>query len=106
MQNYLKPNRVMTYQDQIKIFSYISEVVNDISLKYNEIQDSKVCVCTKELNNSHLYECITLNNGEELELKYEDIFNGTLHQQKYVLSILKKNLAIYTKIILAAQASN
>ena len=103
MQNYLKPNRVMTYQDQIEIFSYRSEM-NDISLKYNEIQDNKVCVCTQELNNSHLYECITLNNGEALKLKYEDILNGTLHQQKYVLNILKKNHAIYTKITLAARA--
>ena len=45
MQNYLKPNRVMTYQDQFEIFSYRSEM-NDISLKYNELQDNKVCVCT------------------------------------------------------------
>ena len=65
MLNYLKPNRVMTYQDQIKIFSYRSEM-NYKGLKYNELQDNKVCVihiCTKEFNNSHLYECITRNNG-------------------------------------------
>ena len=78
----------------------------DISLKFNELQDNKVCVCTKELHNSHLYECITLNNGEALKLKYEDILNETLHQQKYVLNILKKNLAAYTKITLAAWDSN
>ena len=105
MQNYLKPNRVMTYQDQIEVFSYRSEM-NEISLKYNELQDNKVCVCTKELNNSHLYECTILNNGEALKSKYEDILNGTLYQQKYILNILKKNLAVYTKMTLAARADN
>ena len=49
---------------------------------------------------------MTLNNGEELELKFKDILNETLHQQKYVLNILKKNLAAYTKITLAARAGN
>ena len=33
LQNYLKPNKVFTFQEQIKLFSYRSEII-DISLKY------------------------------------------------------------------------
>ena len=105
MQNYLKPNKVITFQEQIDIFSYRSQM-NDMSLKYQEPKEVKICVCTKELTNNHLYECTTLNNGEQLKFNYEKILNGTLHQQKYILNILKKNLETHTKITLASRAGN
>ena len=99
MQAYLKPNRVLTFQEQIDIFSYRSEM-NELSLKY--LQENDICACTKELNNIHLFECTLLNNKKGHELKYEDILNRTFHQQKNILNILKNNLATYRKITLAA----
>ena len=53
----------------------------------------KKCVCTKTLNYQHLFQCKILNNCDNSELKYEDILNGTLHQKKHILNILKKNFA-------------
>ena len=105
MQNYLKPNNIISFQEQVEIFSYRSEM-NEVSLRYQEPTANKVCICNKELNNQHLYECITLNNGEEVKFKYENILNGNIHQQKYILNILKKNHSIYTKMTLASRAGN
>ena len=59
MQAYLKPNRVLTFQEQIDIFSYRSEM-NELSLKY--LQENYIFACTKDLNNIHLLECTILNN--------------------------------------------
>ena len=70
MQAYLKPNRVLTFQEQIYIFSYRSEM-NELSLKY--LQENEICACTNELNNIHLFECTILNNKKAHELIYEDI---------------------------------
>ena len=39
MQNYLKPKKVMTFQEQIEIFSYRSEM-NYMSLKYLEPKEN------------------------------------------------------------------
>ena len=45
MQNYLKPNAVLTFQEEVNIFSYRSEM-NEISLKY--IHGNKLCICKQE----------------------------------------------------------
>ena len=61
-------------------------------------------VCTNILNNPHLFECIFLNNGESPKYKYEDLLNGTLHEKKIIMNIMKKNIVTYRKITLAARA--
>ena len=66
MQNYLKPNYVLTFQEQVKIFSFRSEM-NEISLNYQEHKANKTCICKIDSNNQHLYECIFWNNGVELK---------------------------------------
>ena len=98
MQNYLKPNIIITFQEQVEIFSFRSEM-NEISFQYQEPTANKPCEFTKELNNHHLYECTLLNNGLEFKFKYENILNGTIHDQNHILNILKKNLAIHIKMI-------
>ena len=57
----------------------------------------------------YLYQYIAqstfiLNNGESPKETYEDILNGTLHQKKNVLNIMKRNLGNYRTITLAARA--
>ena len=56
--------------------------MNDMGHKYQKPKAVKICVCITELNNNQLYECTTLNNGEQLKFNYENILNGTLHQKK------------------------
>ena len=79
MQNYLKPNAVLTFQEQVNIFSYRSEM-NEISMKY--IHGYEWCICKEEMNNAHIFQCKLLNNDDNPGLKYNQILNGTLHQQK------------------------
>ena len=88
MLNDLKPNRVLSFQEQVDIFSYRFEM-NELSLNY--IQGNKKCICTEELNNAHLFQCNILNNNHYPEQKYEYILNGTLHQKKNILKIMEKN---------------
>ena len=105
MQSYLKPNRVLNYQDQIEIFSYRSEM-NEIACNFKELKQEELCICKNILNNTHLYHCKVLNNGKDLIHNYEDLLNGTLHQQKYGLNIMKKNLDYLRKITLATRADS
>ena len=102
MQNYLKPNRVLTYPDQIEIFSYRSEM-NEMNYNSKGLKDDEICVCTNILNNPHLYHCQILNNGESPKEKYEYILNGTLHHKKIFFNIMKRNLEKYRTITLAAR---
>ena len=101
MQSYMKPNRVLSYQDQIKIFSYRAEM-NELKINFAGLKEEEFCICTHIMNNHHLYECKSLNSDDNSKYQYEDLLNGTLHQQKNIVSILKKNLANYRKITLAA----
>ena len=65
------------------------------------LKDNEICVCTNQLNNPHIFQCRILN-----DFKDQDILNRTLHQQKKILNIMKKNSANYKKITLAASADN
>ena len=101
MQSYLKPNRVLTFQEQIEIFSYRSKM-NEISCNFRDLKkEEELCICKSTMNNTHLYHCKVINNGKDPKHNYEDLLNGTLHQQKYVLKIMKKNLEYFRKITLA-----
>ena len=104
-QNYMKPNIVLKFQDQVDIFSYRSEM-NDLKCNFKGMKEEELCLCSSIMNNVHLFECKELNNGELSKYKYEDLLNGSLHQLKYLLNIMKKNLAQYRKITLATRADN
>ena len=102
MQDYMKPNKVLTFADQIELFSYRSDM-NDVNLKFKNIEEYKKCVCNEDLNNIHLFQCNILNNDEcGKTYTYEELLNGTLHQQKDLLNIMKKNLESLRKISKAA----
>ena len=105
MQDYIKPNKVLTYEEQVELFSYRSEM-NEVSLKFKEYQEFKSCLCNEELNNIHIFQCKILNNGEYPENTYEELLNGTLHKQKFFLNIMKKNLEQLRKITKAARADS
>ena len=92
MQNYLKPNAVLTFQEQVHIFSYRSEM-NELVMKY--IHGYEWCICKEEMNNAHIFQCKLLNNDENPGMKYNQILNGTLHQQKKILNIMEKNIKLF-----------
>ena len=85
---------VLNYQYQLKVFFYRSEM-NEISCNFKELNTEEIYICKCIMNNSHLYHCKVLNDRKDLKHNYEDLLNGTLHQQKYVLDIMKKNLEYF-----------
>ena len=105
MQDYLKPNTIPTFKGQIKIFSYRSEM-HEFHFNFRGLRGNEIFVCTNQLINPHIFQCRILNGFKGHELNYRDILNGTLHQQKKILNIMKKNIPNYRKISLAARAKN
>ena len=105
MQDYLKPNSILPFQEQIKICSDRSEM-NHFNFNFRGLKDNELSVCTIQLNNPHILWCRILNDFKDHELNYQDITNGTLHQQKKILKIMKKNITNYSEITLAARADN
>ena len=79
MQDYLKPNNVLTFREQIEIFSYRSEM-NELIFNFKGLKDIELYVCTIQLQNPHIFQCRILNNFEGHELNYQDILNRILHQ--------------------------
>ena len=69
MQNYLKPNNILTFQEQIEIFSYRSEM-NELIFNFKGLKDNELCVCTIQLNNHHIFQCGILNEFKDHELNY------------------------------------
>jgi hypothetical protein len=96
-QTYLLPNGILTWEEQVEIFSYRSRMN---SLKYN-FGGEDICLCGTFLNNEHLYSCKTLNREKRPRLEYSNIFNGTIIEQKEIVQILKRNMEEYQNITLA-----
>ena len=80
-QNYLLPNTIVTFKGQKSIFSYRSRS-NKLLYKYPGNKEKELCECGVDITNEHLYNCLFLNQGKIVEDNYEQIFNGTLSEQK------------------------
>ena len=65
--------------------------MNEVNCNFKGLKEDERCVCTSILNNPHLFKCQILNNGESPMYNYQDILNGTLHQKKIIINIMKKN---------------
>ena len=93
MQDYLMPNDVeeMTKDEVQMIFKIICGILN---LKMNMKNEHETFTCIEDETQSHVYECkeiFKLNNNKKIEIpKYEEIFNGNVHQKVIVARILKK----------------
>ena len=84
-QQYLKPNSILTFEQQISIFSYRSRM-NKLQYNYPGNKRTETCPCGIELVNQHLYECQTLNSSEK-KVNYSKIFDGRLNEMKYVVKM-------------------
>ena len=90
-QNYLSPNKILTFDDQKFIFAYRSRM-NNLSYNYPGNKKVEIFQCGVKMTNEHWYYCIVLNEGISIQDKYEQIFNGTITEQKQILDILKQNM--------------
>ena len=95
-QNYLLPNQILTFQEQKLIFSYRARMNK---LLYNQPgnEETQLCQCGENITNEHLYNCIVLNQGNIGIDNYEQIFNGTISEQKRILNILEQNMKKHEK---------
>ena len=100
-QAYLLPNQILTLTEQREIFSYRSRM-NNLNYNFPGTKNEEKCICLDQLlKNEHLYHCKLLNNNIIPYLKYEDIFNGTVHHQKKIINILNKNICKFEELTLA-----
>ena len=90
-QRYLLPNRILTWEEQVQIFSYRSRMNQ---LKYN-FGGEDICLCSLPLDNENLLNCESFNGGKPLNMDYTHIFNGTLKQQKDIIQMLNRNMKIF-----------
>ena len=96
-QQYLLPNRVLTWDEQVDIFAYRSRM-NDLKCNFG---GENICICGNFLDNEHLFICEALNKKTQRSTEYKNMFNGTIKEQKDIVQILKTNMKIFT----LAQAS-
>ena len=92
MQDYLRPNDILTLAEQRALFSYR---VRANHLQYNTpgSGEKEFCICKEHLTNIHLYSCLILNDSSIHEIpQYDEIFNGTLIQKKTIINILTRNM--------------
>ena len=90
-QNYLLPNNVLTFNDQKLIFAYRSRM-NKLQYNYPGNKENELCQCGTNMTNEHLYNCNILNEENIIHDKYEQIFNGTITEQKRIIDILEHNM--------------
>ena len=88
-QAYLKPNNILTLQEQRTIFSFRARM-NKLSYNFQGSGKVELCQCEEELTNIHLYECQILNNIER-KVPYNKIFEGRLCEMKYIVNMLLEN---------------
>ena len=50
------------------------------------------CYCGNEENMKHIFYCKSLSNGIEQRIEYEKIYNGTVTEQKEILTIFERNM--------------
>ena len=101
MQDYLMPNDVekMTKDEVQMIFKIRCRSLNLKMNMKNQYETFTCMVCLiEDETQSHVYECkeiFKLNNNKQIEIpKYEEIFNGNVHQKVIIARILKENLKI------------
>ena len=88
-QKYLLPNKIKTFEEQKLLFAYRSSMKN-LNYIYQGNRETQLCQCGQEMVNEHLYYCSVLNEGQIIQDKYEQIFNGNIKEQKQILDILEK----------------
>ena len=59
--------------------------------------NTEFCHCGSEMVNEHGLLSNVLNEGQDKNHTYDDLLNGTLALQKYIISILRNNMEKHIK---------
>ena len=66
--------------------------MTDIPANFPKTETEYKRQCGKNENMEHIFDCEILNNGAENNLKYDQIFSGTLSEQVENFRIFENNM--------------
>ena len=88
MAEYLLPhNKEMNNEEKQNTFAIRNDMV-EIPDNYGKVE---TCICGKKEDMKHVYSCDMLSK-EEIEIQYENIYNGNIHNQRKVLKRFEDDL--------------
>ena len=89
MAQYLSPNNIFEIKDQTKIFEMRNKMTN-IPANFSG-KSEKSCICGEIESMNHIYVCKKLNK-EEIEVKYENIYESNLKNMKMIVNRFEANM--------------
>ena len=88
MAEYLLPhNKEMNNEEKQNTFAIRNGMV-ELPDNYGKVE---TCICGKKEDMKHVYSCNMLSK-EEIEIQYENIYNGNIYKQRKVLKRFEENL--------------
>ena len=95
---YLPPNEELNKEEQRTIFSIRNRMINIPSNFVSKENNISKCICNQTENLKHIYECNYLNR-EKPEVQFEQIFHGTIREQKKIALRIQYNMEQRTKLM-------
>jgi hypothetical protein len=97
MAEYLQPSSPLTISQKQTMFAVKNRMI-EISENFPGKNIEDICHCGKKETMEHIYNCNYLNEGNLLNIKYENIFNGSLKDQIKILEKIQENLEKREKV--------
>ena len=92
MEEYLLPeNRTLSIIEKQKLFEMKNKMTN-IPSNFSKSNMKYECYCGNEENMKQIFYCKSLSDGKEQKIEYEKIYNGTVTEQREILSIFERNM--------------
>ena len=91
MAEYLLPsNTALTISERQQMFAVKNRMV-EIPANFPNPKIENICICGEKEDMKHIYQCETINDGEQPVLKYEKIFEGNICEQIEVFRKFERN---------------
>ena len=91
IQDYLMPYDSLTLDMKRKMFKFRTRM-NLIPANFSSTNWELRCEkpCSENLTNEHIYNCKILNEKEENEIQYKNIFNGTIFEKIKAMNLMNQ----------------
>ena len=91
IQDYLMPYDSLTLDTKRKMFKFRTRM-NLIPANFSSTNWELRCEkpCSENLTNEHIYNCKILNEKEENEIQYKNIFNGTIFEKIKAMNLMNQ----------------
>ena len=91
MAEYLLPsNTALTISEKQQMFAVKNRMI-EIPANFPNSKSEDTCICGDKEDMKHIFQCETINNGEQPELEYEKIFEGNISEQIKVFRHFERN---------------